>query len=77
MSSTSDAVRWAYLTTAPDQIVAEMWRDMLAKEGVPARVRPGDVSTFLGVSSYPCRILVAEDQLETARELGRGMWDNK
>ena len=57
------------LTTAPDQITAETWRGLLEDEGVPAVVRAGDTSTFLGVSPYPCGILVAEDQLDRARKL--------
>ena len=68
---------WTYLTTAPDQIQAEMWRDMLVKEGVPAVIRPGDTSTFLGVSVYPCRILVADDKLERAREISDRLWPPK
>jgi hypothetical protein len=73
-------VKWVYLATAPDQLVAEMWRDMLAEEGVAALVRAGDTSSFLGVSAYPCRLLVAEHQLERAeavmRELGQQPTDD-
>ena len=68
-------MKWVYLVTAPDQLVAEMWRDILAEEGVTSQVRPGDTSSFLGVSAYPCRLLVAEHQLERAeavmKELGQ------
>ena len=58
-----------HLTTAPAQLVAEMWRDLLRGEGISATIRSGDVSSFMGVSTYPCRIMVQEDQLERAREL--------
>ena len=68
-------MEWVYLATAPDQLVAEMWRDLLAEEGVTSLVRPGDTSSFLGVSAYPCRLLVVEHQLKRAeaviRELGQ------
>ena len=61
---------WVRLTTAPDQIVAEMWRDLLRGEGVSAVVRPGDTMTsYLGVSPYPCGIMVQEDELERAKEV--------
>ena len=62
-------MKWVLLTTAPDQLQAEMWRDLLLEEGLSALVRPGDTASFLGVSAYPCRILVAEGQLERAREV--------
>ena len=62
-------MRWVYLTTAPDQLQAEIWRDLLVEEGVPALVRGGDMSSFLGVSAQPCRIMVADDRVERAREV--------
>lgn len=64
-------MKWAYLITAPDQIVAEMWRDALIERGVPAVIRAGDTTSFLGVSAYPCRMLVDEDSLEESRRILR------
>ena len=60
---------WTYLITAPDQLIAEMWSELLSSYGVRARVRAGDTHSFLGVSAYPCRILVDEDDVDRAREL--------
>ena len=60
---------WVYFTTAPDQIVAEMWRDLLRDEGVPANTRAGDTTSFLGVNTYPCRIVVQDQDVERAKEL--------
>ena len=66
-------MKWVYLTTAPDQLVAEMWLNLLRNEGVSAMIRPGDtMSNYLGVSTYPCRILVHEDEVGLARELLEG-----
>ena len=62
-------MNWTYLITAPDQLVAEMWSELLSSYGVRAAVRPGDTQSFLGVSAYPCRILVDEPDLARAREL--------
>jgi len=62
-------LNWKYLITAPDQLVAEMWSELLTSYGVRAIVRPGDTQSFLGVSAYPCRILVDEPDMERAREL--------
>ena len=61
--------KWVHLTTAPDQLVAEMWRDLLMDEGVSAIIRPGDTSSFMGVSHYPVRIMVREHHLERGREV--------
>jgi len=60
---------WTYLITAPDQLIAEMWSELLSSYGVRARVQAGDTHSFLGVSAYPCRILVDEDDVDRAREL--------
>jgi hypothetical protein len=62
-------MKWVSVATAPDQLVAEMWKDLLVAEGVPAALRPGDASTFLGVSAYPCRVMVPEDSLDRARDV--------
>ncbi len=57
---------WVVAATAPDQLTAEMWRGLLENTGVPARVGPGDVASYLGVSSYPCRVMVEEEHLAEA-----------
>lgn len=62
-------MKYVPVATAPNQVVAEMWRDLLVADGIPATVSAKDVVSFLGISSAPCRVLVAEDQIERAREL--------
>ena len=57
---------WAVAAIAPDQLTAEMWRELLVNSGIPARVGPGDVASYLGVSSYPCRVMVEEEHLAEA-----------
>lgn len=61
-------MRWVTLTTAPDQLAAEMWSELLNQHGIPTLVRAGDTSSFLGVSAYPCRILVNDEYLDEARQ---------
>jgi hypothetical protein len=61
--------RWRVLTAAPDQLTAEMWQDILRKQGVKAMVNPEDAISFMGVSSYPCRIMVAPADLKRAKEI--------
>jgi hypothetical protein len=60
---------WLVLTTAPDQLTAEIWRDILVQEGIPAMINPQDVVSFLGVSSFPCRIMVASGYRKQAKEI--------
>jgi len=61
--------RWIVLTTAPDQLTAEMWKDILLQEGIPAMINPEDSVSFLGVSIFPCRIMVASGYLKRAQEI--------
>jgi hypothetical protein len=49
---------WVHLRTARDQLEAEMWRERLDSLAIPALVAPADVSSYLGLSSVPCRLLV-------------------
>lgn len=60
---------WLVLTTAPDQLTAEIWRDILVQEGIPAMINPQDAVSFLGVSSFPCRIMVASGYRKQAKEI--------
>lgn len=64
-------MNWVHLATAPDQLVAEMWRDLLNDRDIPAIIRSGDVSTFLGVTAYPCRLLVDENSRDRAIQILR------
>ncbi len=64
-------MRWVTLVTAPDQLAAEMWSELLNQHGIPTLVRAGDTSSFLGVSAYPCRILVDDEYLDEARRFLR------
>ena len=63
------AKKWTLLTTAPDQLTAEIWKDILLKEGVPAMVNAGDTISFMGVSSFPCRIMVGYGYRRRAQEI--------
>lgn len=53
-------MKWEHVATAPDQLTAEMWRELLQNEGVPAIIEPRDAVSFLGLSSMPCRVMVPE-----------------
>lgn len=62
-------MKWVNLVAAPDQLAAEMWSEHLTRRGVPTLVRAGDTASFLGVSAYPCRILVDDEYLDEARQI--------
>ena len=61
--------RWLLLTTAPDQLTAEIWKDILIQNGIPAMINPQDAISFMGVSSLPCRIMVAYGYRQKAQEV--------
>ncbi len=61
--------RWELATTAPDQLTAEIWVDILKQNGIPAVINPRDAISFMGVSSLPCRIMVAVGHRQQAQEI--------
>jgi len=61
--------KWLLLITAPDQLTAEIWKDILLQQGIPAMLNPADTASFMGVSSFPCRIMVASGYRKRAREI--------
>jgi hypothetical protein len=62
-------MKWKLLTTAPDQLTAEMWIELLQNEGIPAMIEPGDAVSFLGVSAIPCRIIVPKGWVGEAKAI--------
>ena len=66
---TCNAMKWVVFATAPDQITAEMWRDLLQQAGVRCDIRASDTSRFLGVSTRPVRLIAPEEEAESARAL--------
>ena len=62
-------MKWVMAATAPDQLTAEMWRELLVNAQVPARLQSGDINSFLGVSAHPCRVLVPDHLEAQARAL--------
>jgi hypothetical protein len=62
-------MEWANVATAPDQITAEMWVEILKDAGIPAMIRPSDTISFLGVSSYACRVQVPVNEVRRALQV--------
>ena len=66
-------MKWVVFATAPDQIMAEIWVQLVRAEGIPCRLQPGDTTNFLGVSAAPVRLMTLEtDAQRAAQVLERG-----
>ncbi len=66
-------MKWVVFATAPDQIMAEIWMQLVRAEGIRCRLQPGDTTNFLGISAYPVRLMTLERDAEKAAEiLGQG-----
>ena len=66
-------MKWVVFATAPDQIMAEIWVQLIRAEGIPCRLQPGDTTNFLGVSAAPVRLMTLESEVERAvQALERG-----
>ena len=68
---------WDTFATAPDQLTAEMWRDLVRQAGIECAMRAGDTVSFLGLSTHPVRLVARRSDVERARAaldaaLGRG-----
>ena len=62
-------MKWVVFATAPDQIMAEMWVQLVRSEGIPCRLQPGDTTNFLGVSATPVRLMTLESAAERAAQV--------
>lgn len=65
-------MKWDIAEIAPDQITAEIWVDMLQRNDIPAMIEPRDAVSFLGVSPFPCRVMVPEESVAQARAFLQG-----
>ncbi len=58
---------WVVFATAPDQLTAEMWQDLLSQARIRCQLRAGDTYGFLGVSATPVRLVAPQEDAEDAR----------
>ena len=68
-----ETMEWEKVAVAPDQLTAEMWREILLDQGIPTMIRPGDVTSFLGVSAMPVALLVPTDRVSEAKDVLDGL----
>jgi hypothetical protein len=57
---------WVQVKSAPNLILAEMWKEFFEGEGIPARVLPGAEK---GAEGY--RILVSQEKVHVVEEVLR------
>ncbi|MEK7214364.1 MAG: DUF2007 domain-containing protein [Chloroflexota bacterium] len=57
------------MATAPYQLQAEIWREFLQQNGIPATINASDTTSFLGLSPFPCRLLTPAEHADAARAL--------
>ena len=68
-------MKWVVFATAPDQLTAEMWQDLLSQARIKCQLKAGDTYGFLGVSAAPVRLVApaedAKDALNTLETMVR------
>ncbi len=69
----SDEIRWTLIATAPDQLTAEMWQQLMWQETIPAMLDPHDTISFMGLASTPVRLMVPTELAVKAREVLAGV----
>ncbi len=60
---------WICVATAPDQLLAEMWQEVLREASIPSMLAPQDTISFLGVATTPVRIMVPRAMSAQAEEI--------
>ncbi len=66
----SDSGRVVEIAVAPNEITADMWRQVLEDEGIIVALKPGGAGFAFGSSALMEHIvLVREDQAERARSI--------
>lgn len=60
---------WIVVATAPHQLTAELWRDILRQEQIPSVLEASDAVSFLGVTPFPVRLRVPAEHASQALRL--------
>ena len=62
-------MNWKVLTTAPNQLIAESWCGLIRSAGIDCKLQSGDAVGFMGVSTFPVRIMVRASDVESAQSV--------
>ena len=60
---------WVQVKSAPNLMLADMWKDFFEGEGIPARILPDIDKDTCGLSEY--RILVSQERVHVVEEVLR------
>lgn len=71
-----DEIQWTPVVTAPDQLTAEMWQQLLLQESIPSMLAPHDAISFMGLSTIPVRLMVPVESVTQAREFLASLLDD-
>jgi hypothetical protein len=64
--SSGEDPAWVVLDVAPDQLTAELWLALLKEHDIHGMLNPADVSSFMGLSPGPVRVMVPEQVAQIA-----------
>jgi hypothetical protein len=62
---------WAQVKSAPNLIIAEMWKEFFEGEGIPARILPDPEKKPAGGALASYRIYVSQEKVHVAEEVLR------
>ena len=60
---------WKVFATAPDQLIGESWCGLVEAAGINCKLQPGDAVGFMGVSTFPVRLMTRSEDVELARSV--------
>jgi len=70
MSDPSDQTRVVPVAVAPNEVIADLWRQVLQDEGIIVALKPGGIGhAYASNALNEHYLLVREDQAERAREV--------
>jgi hypothetical protein len=62
---------WAQVKSAPNLIIAEMWKEFFEGEGIPARILPDSDKKPASGERASYRIYVSQEKMHVAQEVLR------
>ena len=62
---------WKIISTAPNQITAESWCELLSNNGFECKIIDSTYFRYNGISNLPVRILVPEKEFSKAKNFLR------
>jgi hypothetical protein len=62
---------WVEVKKAPNRMLADMWKDFLEGEGIPALVLPEGEPTATAGERVPFRVFVSQEKEHVVREVMR------